>query len=112
MLTKWYCKYIEEIIEIDQDVIKVRKETVYKKGYRLKVLVEYSVASQSQVDERLIEVKFWNEQNIKCISFKYIDVDIRLEILHSNNISDIKAKYEILEDKNASDLIEVDRKII
>ena len=41
-----------------------------------------------------------------------MDADIRLWILHLNNVLDIDAKYEILEDKSVNDLIEVDRKII
>ena len=41
----------------------------------------------------------------KYILFKVTDANIRLETLYSNNLVNIYAKYEVLEDKNAHNMI-------
>ena len=45
VLTQKYKEYLEIIGDIEEGVIEVKKEQVYQQGYRLKVLVVYSVLS-------------------------------------------------------------------
>ena len=40
----------------------------------------------------------WDRDNTKYISFKETDADIKLSLLLSNNITNSKIKYEVLED--------------
>ena len=47
---------------------------------------------------------------MKYISFKGSNADIRLGSISTNNISNVEAKYKILEDLSVSQIVTVDKK--
>ena len=44
-LTMWYLKYLEDVINIDEGIIEVRKEVVYQQNYKVKVIAIYCILS-------------------------------------------------------------------
>ena len=91
--TIWYREYFEEIANILVGFIEVRKEAVYQKDYISRVLVIYSVLSQSEtVDRKLMDIEFQNSNNIRHLLFKEIDTNNRLGTLYSNNLEITYAK--------------------
>ena len=52
-----------------------------------------------------MELDFQDRENTKYTLFKVTNVNLRLGILHSNNLVNIDVKYEILEDKNMYNMI-------
>ena len=68
---KWYKKQIEDLIVIQDRTIEVRKEQVYQKNYKSKYPVVYLILLQSKkVDHILIEIVFWNGNNINISLLK------------------------------------------
>jgi len=41
--TTWYQEYLEAITDIEEEIIKVRKEVIYQKNYKAKVMAIYCV---------------------------------------------------------------------
>ena len=94
------------MLQIPEGIVEVRKEVIYQKNYKSKYLVIYSIQSLwKQIDEQLQIASFQSGQHTKYISFKYTSPDIKLGTLHSNNISNIVAKYEVLYNININDKV-------
>ena len=53
-----------------------------------------------------MDTVYQDREITKYVSFKEIDVDVKLGILYSNNISNSKGKLEILEDLDVNQMIE------
>ena len=54
--------------------------------------------SQCQVmDKKLMNVKLLDGKITKYVSFREVDLQTKLRALHTNNIHNIDAKYEVLE---------------
>ena len=84
--------------DIEEGVIKVKKKWIYQQNYKSKVLVVYCILSQSKiVNEPLKNNNLWDGDYTKYVSFKTIDLNVRLGMLHSNNLIDVNAKYKVLE---------------
>jgi len=68
------------------------------KKYKSKYLIVYSILLQSEkVDYKLIEIVFWDNNNTKYVSFKKMNKDVKISLLHLNNMTNSEAKYEVLE---------------
>ena len=92
-LTKQYKEYLEIIGDIEEGVIEIKKEWVYQQGYRSKVLVVYSVLSQSEkVDYQLMNNSLQDSDYTKYVSFKNIDPKVQLGMLYLNNLVKVKRK--------------------
>ena len=105
---KWYQKYIENKVGIEKGKIEIRKEFVYQQGYSSKVLVIYCITAESKsMDIKLMEMKLWNRTHTKYISFKRIDSKVKLGTLHFNNMKNVEARYEVLENMNVMDNVMV-----
>ena len=50
------------------------------------------------MDRMLIDVILWNRDIIKYVSFHEVDLQTKLRALYANNIHNIDAKYEVLEE--------------
>ena len=88
-----YTQEIHHNTNIEQGVIEIRKETVYKKGYKLKALVIYTTLNKANnADEQLIEASFRNGKHMKYISFKGITQEDRICCLYTNSYKNIQAK--------------------
>ena len=104
--TIWYREYFEEIANILVGFVEVRKEAVYQKDYISRVLVIYSVLSQSEtVDRKLMDIEFWDSNNIRHLLFKEIDTNNRLGTLYSNNLENTDAKWKVLENMSINDVV-------
>ena len=44
--TIWYREYLEAVTDIEEEIIKVRKEVIYQQNYKAKVMVIYCIISQ------------------------------------------------------------------
>ena len=111
-LTKQYKEYLEIIGDIEEGVIEIKKEWVYQQGYRSKVLVVYSVLSQSEkVDYQLMNNSLQDSDYTKYVSFKNIDPKVQLGMLYSNNLVEVKEKYEVLEGVSVINVAIIQRKI-
>ena len=63
------------------------------------MLAIYSILScTEEIDQQLMMLNLWDGNHSQYVSFKETNTDIRLGALHTNNIVNIKAKFEILED--------------
>ena len=56
------------------------------------------------VDEVLRNNNLWDRDYTKYVSFKVTDPNVRLGMIHSNNLIDINAKYEVLEGVSVIDI--------
>ena len=50
-----------------------------------------------------MEIKLWNGTYTKHISFKWTDNKVKLGNLHFNNVKNVEARYEVLEEINVMD---------
>ena len=72
-------------------------------------MVIYCVISQWEVMDRiLIDIKLWNRDVIKYISFQEVDSQTKLGALHANNMNDSQAKYEVLEGVKVYDVVNIE----
>jgi len=101
-----YREYFEEIANILVGFVEVRIEAVYQKDYISRVLVIYSILSQSEtVDRKLMNIEFWDSNNIRHLLFKETDTNNRLGTLYSNNLENTDAKWKVLENMSINDVV-------
>jgi len=94
-------------------VIKIKKETVYQNNYKSRVLVIYSVLLRvEEINNQLMEMSLWEGNHTRYVSFKATNADIRLGALYTNNMVNIRDKYEILDNVSVNQLVTVDREMI
>ena len=94
-------------------MIEIKKETVYQNNYKLRVLVIYSVLLRAEeIDNQLIEMNLWEGNHTRYVLFKATNADIRLGALYTNNMVNIRDKYEILENVSVNQLVTVDGEMI
>jgi len=97
-------KYSNEIIEemeLDPNVIDIKKEYTYEKGKRSKVLSVYAVEQEAKVvDELLYSLK---SPRYSYMSYRYTSSDERLTAMYRNDRHNIKTRYETLFNVNLKD---------
>ena len=90
-------KYSNEIIEemeLDQNLINIKKEHTCEKGNRSKVLSVYAVEREAkEIDEASCELK---SPRYACMSYRHATSDERLAAMHRNDRCNIKSRYETL----------------
>ena len=107
--TIWYREYLEAVTDIEEEIIKVRKEVIYQQNYKAKVMVIYCIISQQEVmDRMLINIKLWNRDITKYISFQEIDLQTKLGALHANNMNNSQGKYKVLEGVKVHDVVNIE----
>ena len=68
---KWWLKYVERELRIEEVKIEIKKEFVHLQGHESKVLVIRRITTESEtMDANLMEMKLWNGTHAKFISFK------------------------------------------
>ena len=108
-LTIWYREYLEAVTDIEEEIIKVRKEVIYQQNYKAKVMVIYCIISQQEVmDRMLINIKLQNRDITKYISFQEIDLQTKLGALHENNMNNSQGKYKVLEGVKVHDVVNIE----
>ena len=94
----------EEDAGIKKVLIELKKEIIYKQGYWSKGFVIYGVQSETEiVEDKLLQTYFGN--GMEYVSFKYTTLEIKLGALYTNSYKNIKAKYKVLYNIKARDLI-------
>ena len=94
-------KYVEKELRIEEGKAETKKEFVRQQGHKSKVLVIYCVTAEIEsMDVKLMEMKLWNETHAKCVSFKRTNSEVKLGTLHFNNMKNVEARYEVLENMN------------
>jgi len=100
---KYYIKDLNQKLQIKEGKIDIKKEYTYKKGQRSKVLIVYTISSEAKtINERLCKAKF---SRYKYISYKNTTSDIRLASMHSNEMKNLKAKYETIYNMSLTDYV-------
>lgn len=94
-------KYSDEIIEamdLNQNLIDIKKEYTYEKGTRSKVLAIYAVEREAkEIDEVLCDLK---SPRYSYMSYKHTTSDERLAAMYRNDRNNIKSRYETLFEVN------------
>ena len=58
-MAQWYKKFLQELIDVPNRVIEVRKEYAYQNNYKSKPYVVYAILSQSEkVNYKLIDTVY------------------------------------------------------
>ena len=50
------------------------------------------------MDKKLIDITLWDRNITKYVSFREVNSQSKLGVLYTNNIHNINAKYEVLEE--------------
>ena len=101
--------YVEDInsrLNVSSRIIDIKKEYTYEKGKQSKALMIYVVASHvNQVLEAMKKIK-----NARCkfVSCKHATLVERLASMHHNDMKNIKAKHESLDNAMLNKRVMVD----
>jgi len=60
------------------------------------------------MDRMLINIKLWNRDITKYISFQEIDLQTKLGVLHENNMNNSQGKYKVLEGVKVHDVVNIE----
>ena len=102
--TAIYKQETEDNANIEERLIKSRKDFIYKQGYKSKGFVIYGVQSKAeQIEQKLLETNFRN--GFEYMLFKYTTTEIKIGVLYTNNCKNVKAKYEVLYNICTRDLV-------
>ena len=106
---KYYIDDLKEKLQIDEGLIDIKKEFTYEKGKRSKVLSVYAITSAAkEINEKLCIAKF---SRYKYISYKNTTSDTRLASMHTNEMKNIKARYETIFNTSLKDIVLVEESI-
>ena len=98
---KHYIQDLNRKLQIQEGRIDIKKEYTYEKGKRSKVLTVYAISSEvKEINERLCQVKF---SRYRYISYKNTPSDLKLASMHTNEMKNIKAKYETIYNMSLTD---------
>ena len=87
-------------------MIDIKKEFTYEKGKRSKVLSVYAITSTAkEINEKLCIAKF---SRYKYISYKNTTLDTRLASMYTNEMKNIKARYETIFNTSLKDMVLVE----
>jgi len=91
---KYYIKDLNQKLQIKEGKIDIKKEYTYEKGQKSKVLTVYAITSEAKmINKKLCQIKF---SHYKYISYKNTTSEVRIASMHSNEIKNLKAKYETI----------------
>ena len=92
--SEYYIEDINSRLGISNGIVDIKKEYTYEKGKRSKVLMVYVISSQvKQVLDGMSKMK---TTRYKFVSYKHTTSEERLASMHYNDMKNIKAKYESL----------------
>ena len=75
-------------------MIEIKKDQIYKKGNKLKVLAVYYINLEAEeINNELLSLK---NDSYKYMLYKYTTSNKRLVVIHANEIINVKARYEML----------------
>ena len=60
---------------------------------------------REKVNNEILSFNIGDSSQIKCMSFKYSNANIRLTSLHMNNMCNVKVRYEYFVDTNIEDKV-------
>jgi len=100
---KYYISDLQRRLDINCNLIEVKKEYTYDKGKRSKVLVVYAIEKEAEkIDEML---KMLKTKRYRYLSYKLNTSDERMGAMHYNDVINIKARYETLIDASLDERI-------
>ena len=104
--TNYYKEAIVKSIGLNQLDFEIKKEMVYKQNYKAYVLVMYAVLlKREEADFKLKSIKIGKGKYRKYISFKGTDLNNCIGSLHLNEMTNVKAKFDLLEEVNADEIV-------
>jgi len=99
-------KYVREINNkalVHRGCIEIKKQITHEKGTASKALVIYIVCDESkEIDEKICDATF---KRFKYISYKLSDSAQRLGAMHSNEMTNIKSRFETLYNVKLNDTV-------
>ena len=100
---KNYIDDLKEKLQINKELIDIKKEFIYEKGKRSKVLSVYAITSAvKEINEKLCVAKF---SRYKYILYKNTNLDTRLASMHTNEMKNIKVRYETIFNTSLKDIV-------
>ena len=84
----------------------MKKEYVFERNYKSHILSVHVVLLQREkVDNELLSFKIRNGSQIKYVSFKYSNTNIRLTSLYMNNMCNVEVRYEYFVEADVEDKV-------
>ena len=85
---------IQDLAHIDQSLIEIKKEYTYERGQRSKVLVMHAIEQNAkEIDKILHSTMFKHFKHVSC---RLSAPKQRLAAMHSNEMINIKSRFETL----------------
>ena len=85
-------------MNLEEEIIDIKKRFTYEKNTRSKVLTVYAIENEAQdVDERLCEIK---SLRYTYVSYRNTTSKERLTAMYHNDKKNVKARYETLVNVN------------
>lgn len=106
--SKYYITDIKRRLDINENVIEVKKEYTYDKGKRSKALVIYATENEAEkIDKKLKNMK---SKRYRYLSYRLNTSEDRMGAMHYNDVINIKARYETLIDASLDESIMIESK--
>ena len=106
--TNRYVDEINEILNLDKGSIEIKKKFIYEKDIRSKVLIIYVIENKAKkIDSNIIKLE---SKRVKYISYKYTSLAERMIAICTNEIINIKERYEILYKVKIKDKVAMNKK--
>ena len=85
--------------------MKSKKEIVNEQNYKAHILVVHTILlKREEADFKLKSIKIGKGKYRKRTSFKGTDSNNYIRLLHLNKMTNVKAKFNLLEDINADEI--------
>ena len=105
-LSNNYTQQIESTIARDLKLIEIKKQMTFERKERSKVLAVDTVKSEAEdIDFAMVNLKF---KNFRYLSYKHSISSQRIAVMHSNELVNIRARFETLYRVNLQDKVNKD----
>ena len=93
-----YNETLNNHIDIESKLLETRKQIVYEKNMKSKIIVVYAV--EKHVNELDLQLVKMQSTTFQYISFKHSGPEERIAAMHANELINVKARYETLYNVN------------
>ena len=91
--TKYYVEEVKERLQVQENLIDVKKECTHDKGKRSKVLAVHATQESAAQFDKMLDVKSKRFRHMSC---KRSTSDSRLAAMHFNEMANRRGRYETL----------------
>ena len=103
-----YVDKINKKLNLDKEIIKIKKKLTCKKDIRIKVLMLYTIEDEvNEINSKIIQ---FASKRVKYTSYKYTSQEKRIAAMHTNEIINIKSYFETLYEVKMKDRVLIEKK--